>query len=256
VIFEGRTISPGKAKGEVIKIDEPLSFLGGVNGSTGDINVRDGNVAGKILVFPKGKGSTVGSFVMYDLMVHGKQPAAVINESAEVIVATGAVISSIPMVDQIPSVRLFEDGDIVTVDANKGTVEIEDITYKEVVSSVVSRDGKCILLKRPESNRSYPGHWSLVAGKIEEGESPEEAARREIEEETSIKVVKPLGTMDPLYVREGKTLFKVYPFHFDSEGAEPVLNKENEAFTWASIDEVSSMKTVTDTEKVMRRFLC
>ncbi len=255
MIFEGRTISPGKAKGEVIKIDEPLSFLGGVNGSTGDINVKGGNVAGKILVFPKGKGSTVGSFVMYDLKVHGKQPAAVINESAEVIVATGAVISSIPMVDQIPSIRLFEDGDIVTVDADNGTIDIEGISFKEIVSSVVSTGGRCILLKRPESNRSYPGHWSLVAGKIEEGESPEEAARREIMEETSIEVGEPIGNMDPLYVREGKTLFKVYPFHFDSKGKEPILNEENEAFTWASIDDISSMKTVTDTDKVMRYFL-
>ena len=77
VIFKGRSISNGIGKGEVVKLEEPLSFLGGVEGSTGDLKVRDGNVAGKILVFPKGKGSTVGSFVMYDLMVHGKAPAAV-----------------------------------------------------------------------------------------------------------------------------------------------------------------------------------
>ena len=255
MIFQGRSISNGKAKGEVIKLDEPLSFLGGVDGSTGDLRVRDGNVAGKILVFPKGKGSTVGSYVMYDLMVHGKEPAAVINESAETIVATGAVISSIPMVDMIPSVRLFEDGDIVTVDATNGTVEIEGIVYKEIVSSVVSKGNKCILEKRPETNRSYPGFWSLVAGKIEEGETPLEAARREILEETSIKVNEPLGTMAPLYVREGKTLFKVYPFHFDSEGQEPVLNEENEGYVWASVEDAKEMKTVTDTVKVMSAFL-
>ena len=101
--ISGRMISPGKARGEVLRIPEPLSFLGGVDGSTGEVRVGNGgNVAGKILVFPSGKGSTVGSFVMYDLMVHGKQPAAVINESAETIVATGAVISSIPMVDSVP----------------------------------------------------------------------------------------------------------------------------------------------------------
>ena len=255
MIFQGRSISNGKAKGEVIKLDEPLSFLGGVDGTTGDLRVRDGNVAGKILVFPKGKGSTVGSYVMYDLMVHGKEPAAVINESAETIVATGAVISSIPMIDRIPSVRLFEDGDIVTVDATNGTVDIEGIVYKEIVSSVVSKGNKCILEKRPDTNRSYPGFWSLVAGKIEDGETPVEAARREILEETSIKVKEPLGTMAPLYVREGMTLFKVYPFHFDSEGQEPILNEENEDYVWASVDEARDMKTVTDTIKVMTTFL-
>ena len=78
MIFTGRTISPGKAKGTVVKLDEPLSFLGGVDGATGEIRVGNGgNVEGKILVFPQGKGSTVGSFVMYDLMVHGKAPARI-----------------------------------------------------------------------------------------------------------------------------------------------------------------------------------
>ena len=255
VKFQGRSISVGKAKGEVIKLDEPLSFLGGVDGSTGELRVKEGNVSGKILVFPKGKGSTVGSFVMYDLMVHGKAPAAVINESAETIVATGAVISSIPMIDKIPSVRLFEDGDIVTVDGNEGTVEIEGIIYKEVVSSVVSKDGKCILEKRFDTSHSYPGCWSLVAGKIEEGETPVQAAKREILEETGIEVGEPLGQMDPLYVREGKVLFKVYPFHFDSKGKEPVLNEENEKYMWASIDDAKGLKTVSDTVLVMTHFL-
>jgi len=255
MIFEGRCICRGKAKGEVIKLDEPLSFLGGVDGATGEMRVRDGNVAGKILVFPKGKGSTVGSFVMYDLMVHGKAPAAVINESAETIVATGAVISSIPMVDQIPSVRLFEDGDIVTVDADRGTVDIEGIVFKEVVSSVVSRNDKCILEKRPDKSHSYPGHWSLVAGKIEDGEKPVDAARREILEETRIKVGEPLGQMPPLYVREGNVLFKVYPFHFDAGDQEPVINEENDEYVWASIEDAKGMKTVTDTVLVMTTFL-
>lgn len=253
--FQGRSISVGKAKGEVIKLDEPLSFLGGVDGSTGELRVREGNVAGKILVFPKGKGSTVGSFVMYDLMVHGKAPAAVINESAETIVATGAVISSIPMIDQIASVRLFEDGDIVSVDGAEGTVEIEGIVFKEVVSSVVSNGDKCILEKRFETSRSYPGCWSLVAGKIEDGETPAEAAKREILEETGIKVGEPLGQMGPLYVREGKTLFKVYPFHFDAEGQEPVLNEENEKYMWASVKDAEGLRTVTDTVLVMSTFL-
>jgi len=253
--FQGRSISNGKAKGEVLKLEEPLSFLGGVDGATGDLRVRDGNVAGKILVFPKGKGSTVGSYVMYDLMVHGKEPAAVINESAETIVATGAVISSIPMIDRIPSVRLFEDGDIVTVDATAGTVEIEGIVYKEVVSSVVSRNGKCILEKRFDTSRSYPGCWSLVAGKVEDGESPVDAARREILEETSIKVGEPLGSMEPLYVREGKTLFKVFCFHFDAGDQEVVLNEENEKYMWASVEDAEKLKTVTDTLLVMRTFL-
>ncbi|MCL1979115.1 MAG: DUF126 domain-containing protein, partial [Methanomassiliicoccaceae archaeon] len=96
MILHGRAISPGKIEGKVLKIDGAFSFLGGVNASTGDLTSTGGNIAGKVFVFSAGKGSTVGSFVMYDLMVHGRAPAAIINSSAETIVTTGAVISSIP----------------------------------------------------------------------------------------------------------------------------------------------------------------
>lgn len=253
--FEGRTISPGKAKGEVIKLDEPLSFLGGVDGSTGDLRVGNGgNVAGKILVFPKGKGSTVGSFVMYDLRVHGVAPAAVINESAETIVATGAVISSIPMVDRIPSVDAFLDGDIVEVYADDGSVTIDGVDMVCAVSSTIVSDGKVLLLKRPAGCRSFPDRWSLVAGKIESGESPEAAARREIMEETGIEVGDVVDSKEPIYVRDGSRLWKVYPFRFDCDKAEPVLNDENVDFRWSEPGDVSESDTVTDTVRIIRGF--
>ena len=172
MMIQGRTISPGKAEGEVLVINDAFSFLGGVDASTGELKVSPGgNIAGKVLVFPGGKGSTVGSFVMYDLKVHGKAPAAVINSSAETIVTTGAVISSIPMVDRV-DVALFRSGDIVKVDADKGTVEIEGVTVTDSVSSVILIDGRILMLRRPEGASSYPGRWSLCAGKIEAGEDP------------------------------------------------------------------------------------
>ena len=127
MILSGRTISKGRAEGKVLKLQGALSFLGGVDASTGEVKVENGgNVTDRILVFPRGKGSTVGSFVMYDLKVHGKAPAAVINSSAETIVATGAVISSIPMVDSV-DVGLIKDGDEIIVDADVGTVEIKNV---------------------------------------------------------------------------------------------------------------------------------
>lgn len=254
--FEGRTISPGKARGQVIKLDEPLSFLGGVDGSTGELRVgKGGNVAGKILVFPKGKGSTVGSFVMYDLMVHGKAPEAVINESAETIVATGAVISSIPMVDKVPSVDIFEDGDTVIVDADKGEVVLEDVECRETVSSVILMDGKVLMLKRPDRCHSFPGVWSLVTGKIEAGEKPAEAARREISEETCLQVMGPDAAMKPVYVREGRTLWKVYPFLFRVSNADPILNEENDAFEWVSPEEIHERECVDGTTAIVERLL-
>lgn len=256
MILEGRTISKGRAEGMVLKLEQPLSFLGGVEGSTGDLKVeKEGNVAGRILVFPRGKGSTVGSFVMYDLMVHGKAPAAVINTSAETIVATGAVISSIPMVDGI-DVGLICDGDEVTVDADSGTVEIANVTVTECASSVVMIDGRFIMLRRPDGARSYPGRWSLVAGKREDGESIEETAAREIFEETQIKVGSPVATMEDLLVREGDRIWKVRPFLFVAEsGTVPVINSENTEYRMCTLDDLKDMYLVPNTVKAVETMI-
>ena len=255
MILEGRTISKGRAEGKVLKLQGALSFLGGVDASTGEVKVEDGgNVAGKILVFPRGKGSTVGSFVMYDLKVHGKAPAAVINSSAETIVATGAVISSIPMVDSV-DVDLIEDGDDIIVDADAGTVEIKGVQVKDSVSSVVLIDGKIMLLKRPDTAHSYPGRWSLCSGKIEKGEKPEQAAVREIAEETCIADAKMKGSLPPVMVREGSIIWKVYPFIFDAGGKRPVLNHENEDYRLAEFGELGSYNLVDRTPEMVAELL-
>lgn len=83
--------------------------------------------------------------------------------------ATGAIISSIPMIDHIPSIDIFENGDYVTVNASSGYVDI-DIICCDIVSSIVVMNNKFLLLKRSTISRSSPKKWSLISGKIETGE--------------------------------------------------------------------------------------
>lgn len=255
MIMNGRSIVSGRADGIVLKLNEAFSFLGGVDGSTGDLRVESKeNVAGRILVFPRGKGSTVGSFTMYDLKVHGKSPAAVVNESAETIVATGAVISSIPMIDRI-NVDLIQNGDRMIIDGTNGTAELPDVTVIESSSSAILVDGKVLMLKRPSTARSFPGRWSLVAGKREPGEDPEQTAVREIFEETGIKVGKPKACLEPMMVREGNIVWKVSTFLFVLDSAEPVLNKENEAFRWISPEDIHSPEAVSLTREAVKKLM-
>lgn len=84
------------------------------------------SIAGKVLAFPFGKGSTVGSYVLYALSRNGNAPAAIVNTDAEAIIATGAIIGRIPMIDRpvIPLSRLA-DGTCVTVDGDRGEMEYE-----------------------------------------------------------------------------------------------------------------------------------
>ena len=109
----------------------PIGFLGGVDPETGVIVERghplEGrSVAGRVLVFPTGKGSTVGSYTLYRLSRNGLAPAAIINAQSEAIVAVGAIISDIPMVDQV-DISLLRDGDYVIVDDGVVTVERVDL---------------------------------------------------------------------------------------------------------------------------------
>jgi len=82
------------------------------------------NTTDKILVFPSGKGSTVGSYVIYQMAKTGKGPKALILEDCEAIVAVGTIISELPCVDQI-DVSKIETGMNLVVDGENGVVEIK-----------------------------------------------------------------------------------------------------------------------------------
>ncbi len=122
-----RMISPGMAEGEAVVSPEPIGFYGGIDIDTGIVIEKDHPlegqcVTGKILVFPRGKGSTVGSYVIYGLQKNQVGPAAVVNEETETIVATGVILAGIPCVDQV-DISQFKTGDVLRVDADKGEVE-------------------------------------------------------------------------------------------------------------------------------------
>jgi hypothetical protein len=120
--MQGRTIKAGKAEGIALVSPEPIGFLGGVDPETGLV-VEPGHalqgecVTGRVLVFPTGKGSTVGSYTLYRMAVSGTAPAAIVNAESEAIVAVGAIIADIPMVDQVEIARI-QTGDRVVVDGD------------------------------------------------------------------------------------------------------------------------------------------
>jgi len=125
--MKGRSIYPGKVEGEALVSKEPLGFYGCVNPKTGVViekghELEGKSVKGKILVFPCGKGSTVGSYVIYGLAANMVAPKAIINKETETIVATGVILGGIPCVDRI-DISGIKTGDKLKVNAEAGTVE-------------------------------------------------------------------------------------------------------------------------------------
>lgn len=123
----GRTIYNGKATGEALVTSQGISFFGGVDPDSGVVverghELEGQSIAGKVLVFPTGKGSTVGSYTLYRLKHSGQAPAAILNATCETITAVGCIIAEIPCVDQL-DIEMIHNGDWVAVEGEQVVCE-------------------------------------------------------------------------------------------------------------------------------------
>lgn len=124
--MKGRTIYKGKTQGQALVTSMPISFYGGVDPNTGIViekghELQGQSIKDKILVFPQGKGSTVGSYTLYRMKKNGTAPAALINKETETIIAVGAIISEIPCIDKIDILK-FKTGDTIVVENDTAVI--------------------------------------------------------------------------------------------------------------------------------------
>lgn len=133
----GHRVVGGRVEGKALVSPEPICFLGGVNVNTGEITERghtlEGrSMAGKVLIFPTGKGSTGGSYLIYETCSNGVGPVAMLNRRVEAVTAIGCIIAEIPCVDRLEPDLIDEivDGDHVIVDADHGTVVVVKQDYE------------------------------------------------------------------------------------------------------------------------------
>lgn len=131
IILKGRPISKGYAEGEALVCHEPIGFNFGMDVTTGTViehnhELQNKSIKDKILLFPNGKGSTGGSYVVYQLAKSKTAPKAIINVTTETIIAVGAIMGGIPVIDKLEKdpYSFIADGDYVKVDATNGTVEV------------------------------------------------------------------------------------------------------------------------------------
>jgi len=132
LVLKGHKVAKGKAEGEAVVSQRPISFVGGVDPESGiiideDSELKGVSITGKILVFPVGKGSSGGSYRMYEMAHLKTQPRGIINLRADPVVALGAIFADIPMVDRLDRnpLELVRTGDRVELDADEGVVRVE-----------------------------------------------------------------------------------------------------------------------------------
>jgi predicted aconitase with swiveling domain len=127
--LEGRRIYKGTAEAEAIVTKDGISFYGGVDPDTGKVvevghELEGQTITGKVLVFPTGKGSTVGSYTIYRMKKNNMAPVAIVNEQIDTIIAVGCIISEIPCVDKI-DINRIKTGQKILVNGSEGIVEVK-----------------------------------------------------------------------------------------------------------------------------------
>jgi predicted aconitase with swiveling domain len=133
MMLKGRKVVGGQAEGEALVSQDSVSFYGGVDPERG-VLIEPGHaiegkcITGKVFVFPTGKGSTVSSYIIYRMKMFGTSPVAIINQETDSIIATGCVISRIPLIDRLDRnpLRTLRTGMYLKINADEGKVKVID----------------------------------------------------------------------------------------------------------------------------------
>jgi cis-L-3-hydroxyproline dehydratase len=124
----GECVIPGTAAGPVLFADLGLSFMGGVDPATGTVTdvhhpLQGQNLAGTVLAIPSGRGSCSGSLLLFQLLMNGLAPAALVVRHKETILALGSMIAEELFQCGIPMIRLSADDFAALAGAKYGALK-------------------------------------------------------------------------------------------------------------------------------------
>jgi uncharacterized protein len=138
IILKGHKGIGGSAEGEALVCQEPINLMADTGNVWTDLtdttftnkvgmpSVYGQSFAGKVLVFPTGKGGIFSSNIMLDVATVGCAPKAIVNVMAHPVWAALAIALDLPLVDRLDQdpCAVIETGDYVKVDATTGIVEV------------------------------------------------------------------------------------------------------------------------------------
>ena len=123
--------------------------------------------------------------------------------------------------------------------------------YKgEVALGIIRNRGKYLIMRRSNSNSSS-GKWAFPGGKIKDQETPSEAVKREIKEETNLDA-EILGSGESYQDKGELGLWKIHPFLLSTKSRNVRMNQEHDRYRWIHLDELSELDTLGDTKAPQR----
>lgn len=121
------------------------------------------------------------------------------------------------------------------------------MNFYVAVHALINNEGKYLFLKRALTNDYTPNKWDIPGGTIKTRETPYDALKRELIEETGLEV----NINKVLYIHtDMKQLPKRQTFQiiFDCEyitGKVALNPEEHSEYIWASLEEISKYDTIS-----------
>ena len=105
-----------------------------------------------------------------------------------------------------------------------------------------SAQGLSVLILRRAEGTRCTGAWEIVHGRLDPGERPEEAAVREVREETGLSIDRLYNlTCQPFYLHRLSTVQMAVVFVAFVENGDVTLGPEHDQFEWMAPDEASAL---------------
>jgi len=121
--------------------------------------------------------------------------------------------------------------------------EVKKKKVKNAVAVIVNKDNKILLLKRSDTPKVWmPNKWSLVGGKVEKSESPEQGCKREILEETGLEIKKFVKSFT--IERNTDSIEYIYACRYEGDDTDIVLDRENTNYGWYDVSEMEFLDLV------------
>lgn len=112
--------------------------------------------------------------------------------------------------------------------------------HYEIAKAVFEKEGKYLLLKRPQTG-SYPDTWDFAGGKLDPGENPADAVKREAKEETAFDIKSGQKSKTIKYEDDEFSILFHY-FFPEFPDTLPVLSKDHTEFRWVTREDMNDMK--------------